>query len=96
MSYNQAMKHWKNHRKDRYFQQCFFVFSDSENLAVSESKMQKLSKASITKIIETEHAYPLYVYQNAIGIWEVVPQNHLFGTKIEYFEVLKSFANDYA
>lgn len=70
------------------------VMKHWKNLAISESKMQMLSKASITKIIETEHVYPLYVYQNAIGVWEVVPQNHLFGTKIESDEVLKSFAND--
>lgn len=30
MSYKQSMKHFKNHRKDRYYQQCAFSFSESK------------------------------------------------------------------
>ena len=38
MSYKKAMKHTKNHRKDRYYQQCGFSFSTPEKsyVAVAE------------------------------------------------------------
>ena len=29
MLYNQAMKHFKNHRKDKFYQQCAFTFSET-------------------------------------------------------------------
>lgn len=96
MSYDQAMKHWKNHRKDRYFQQCSFASSGGGHDTLTESKAQELSKTSIAKIIETVHDYPLFIRQYSIGVWSIVPKNDLFGTKIESEEELKFFAKEYA
>lgn len=97
MSYDQAMKHWRNHRKDRYFQQCYSPVSAIGSCNISENKFQELSQKSILKIINSAPVFPLYVHQNStIGEWEVVSQNHLFGIKIETMESLVNFAEEYA
>ena len=44
MSYKQSMKHHQNHRKDKYFQQCAFSFSDTKiksEAAIAEETAEK-------------------------------------------------------
>lgn len=95
MSYDQAMKHWSNHRKDRYFQQCSAPVTSTGSVSISQNKFQDLSKESIRIIIDSSPIFPLYVHQNRIGEWEIVPSNHLFGTKIETKEALVNLAEEY-
>lgn len=96
MSYDQAMKHWGNHRKDRFFQQCSPSVFVIESYRIPKDKFKKCSNDSIQKIIDSSPSFPLNIYQNGIGIWEIVPSNHLFGTIIETMEGLIEFARDYA
>lgn len=99
MSYDQSMKHWKNHRKDKYFQPCAAPaneISEKNIEELSEEISKELSKATIDKIISGADRFPLFIHQDLSGAWSIVPPNHLFGTKIESHEQLVNFAIDYA
>lgn len=96
MSYNQAMKHWKNHRKDKYFQPCAAPVNENGSFRISEEKFKELSKETIDKIISDADSFPLFIHQDLSGAWSIVPPNHLFGAEIDSHEQLINFAIDYA
>lgn len=98
MSYEQAIKHFKNHRKDRYYQQCSGYFGDGESTEYNftDEQISRNSKESMKKILSTEHNFPIYLHQESYGIWKIVPSNHLFGTKINNQDELIKFADDYS
>lgn len=101
MSYEQAMKHWGNHRKDRYHQQCSGWFGPvSEDVRLSDEKYDVLAIDSMFNILEASKIdgfpYPVYLAQdNKIGVWKIVPHNHIGGTKIDDKESLRVFSIDY-
>lgn len=97
-SYEKAMRHIRNHRKDRFYQQCSGYFGDGEpdGFRVSEDAFADLSAKSMEKILATVTEFPVYLHQQKTGEWGLVPKNHLFGQEISCKEDLVRFAADYA
>lgn len=97
MSYEQAMKHWGNHRKDRYKQPCSGPTDPhGKDVVLEGEKFDMNSMESMYTILESEHSFPIYLLQNSrIGTWSVVPENHLFATSCKDRESLRAFALDY-
>lgn len=97
-AYEQSMKHWKNHRKDKFIQQCSGYGGDGEPKypEITPEQEKENSERSMSEILDKDHEYPIYLYQLNIGVWELVPHNHLFGTEIKNEEELASFAQKYA
>lgn len=99
MSYAQAIKHLHNHRKDKYTQQCgaYIETLHITSYNAPPDRFSSNSKISMQKIIDSVSEFPIYVLQDChIGIWEIVPSNNLFGSKIENRASLLQFSNDYA
>jgi len=99
MSYEQALAHSHNHRKDRFYQQCSGYSGSQHEYAsnhVSPEKEAEHSRESMAKILAEQHVYPIYVAQCGIGIWYLVPSNHIGGNKIGSEAELRAFAADYA
>ena len=94
--YDQAMKHWGNHRKDRFTQPCGFVAEHAETVYMTEEQTNKNGMESMFKILKADHDFPVLVAQNACGFYEVVPSNHLFGIKVNSRQDLVEFAVNYA
>lgn len=95
--YEQAMKHWGNHRKDRYKQQCSGPTDPhGKDVVLEGEKFDMNSMESMYTILETEHSFPIYLAQDGkIGTWSVVPENHLFATSCKDRGSLRAFALDY-
>lgn len=98
MSYEQAMHHTRNHRKDRFYQQCSGYFGDGKpkDCQVPEDVFTEISTASMTNVLETAAEFPIYLHQQKTGEWTIVPKSHLFGSEISSYEDLVKFAADYA
>ena len=96
--YEHAMRHTRNHRKDRFLQQCSGYFGDGEpdGFQMSEDVFADLSAKSMEKILKAVKEFPIYLHQQKTGEWELVPKNHLFGQEIGSPEELARFASDYA
>lgn len=98
MSYEQAIMHWRNHRKDRFFQQCSGYVGNgiTHEARLTREREDELSRNTMTEILKQNHSFPIYVVQDNIGQWNVVPKNHISGTVIEDQEALRNFALQYA
>lgn len=95
MSYDQAMKHWKNHRKDRFFQPCAGpVFTRTGYQTGSEIEDRR-SIESMSRILTEDHGFPIWLKQDSLGFWYEVPSNDIAGALIESREALEQFAEDY-
>lgn len=98
MSYEQAIRHSKNHRKDRFVQQCSGYFGDGyqNEYHISQEEFSENSKKSMEEILEAANEFPVYLRQQTlVGTWELVPSNHLFGHEIKSREELEVFAKDF-
>ena len=98
MSYEQAMRHSKNHRKDRFVQQCsgYFGGGGFSGHYLPGEEIAANSEKSMREILETVNEFPVYLHQQTwVGIWELVPSNHLFGHEIKSREELEQFARDF-
>ncbi len=96
MSYEQYMKHSKNHRKDKYHQQCsgytnFARRSDVETM--SNQANLRLETESMKKILQAKHTFPIYITQSGY-YWCVVPDTHYFGIRINNTDELMRFIKD--
>lgn len=96
--YEQAMRHTRNHRKNRFYQQCSGYFGDGkpDGFKVPEDVFSDLSAKSMEKILGTVEEFPVYIHQKKTREWELMPKNHLFGQEIGSLEELAQFASDYA
>lgn len=97
MSYEQAMKHSKNHRKDRFYQQCSGYGGDGESHQVSDKEIQDFSVSSFKKILEEARTavFPIYIRQHGDGYYSIVDERNLFGHKVDSYENLIQFGIDY-
>ena len=94
--YDQAMKHWGNHKKDRFFQQCAAPVASLQYPHLSEEEKRKRSNESLEALLDQAVDFPVFVHQDQwIGTWEMVPSNHLFGFKIASRNELIAFVNEY-
>lgn len=93
MSYEQHMKHWGNHRKDRYYQQCSGYGGNGVETVMSDETIAKLEVESMRKILTTHHEFPIYIRQCGAGYWCTVSEKDWFGTEIVDMEHLIQFIN---
>lgn len=99
MSYEQAVRHSRNHRKDRFVQQCNGYFGDGVpgECYVSAEEFSENSKKSLEEILKSAKEFPIFLYQDShLGIWKIVPGNHLFGQEVSSRKDLERFAKDFA
>lgn len=98
MSYEQHMKHFKNHRKDRFYQQCSGYGGDGKSHQNSEEELQDLSIFSFKKCLEEAKTatFPIYIRQHGDGYYSIVDERNLFGQKFDSYDDLVQFGKDYA
>ncbi len=95
MSYEQAMKHSKNHRKDRYYQQCSGYAGNGECEDISEEAKRKCELDSFAKLIEIpEESFPIYIANSGGYYWHETTERNLFATRIENRAELEQFGKD--
>lgn len=97
MSYGQHMRHWKNHRKDRYFQQCSGYGGDGVSHQLTEEQLRQIEVDSFNKLLcELKHSqeFPTYIASNG-GMYHVVSERNLFGHRIESYDELVKFGDKY-
>ena len=94
MSYEQAIRHWKNHHKDRYVQQCSGYFGDG--IPCSPESTERLEMLSFEKLLSEAKnmAFPIWVVSSG-GFWTLSSEKNLFSTKIDSFEDLEKFGEEY-
>lgn len=92
MGYEQHMKHWKNHRKDRFYQQCGGPRREPEKLA-SKEQMEQMERRSFLYLIEKtgDEEFPIFIRQGSGGIWSTTCEKDCFGHRIESREELLRF-----
>ena len=96
MSYEQALKHWRNHRKDRFVQQCSGPVHEKQVVVDSFENYAQRSRESMEKLLAEPMKFPSYIAQNSCGEWEIVSPHNLFGAEIQTHEELVRFATEYA
>lgn len=94
MSYEKAMKHFTNHRKDRFYQQCSGPTHETSE-PVNADLMKNLGLTSIRRIAEETTEYPIYILSISSGVYVCVDERNSFATKIASREELDSFIRDY-
>ena len=98
MSYEQAMKHSRNHRKDRFVQQCSGYAGDGVSQQMSEAQIKGMEIHSFIELLvnakEEQEMFPIYI-ANSGGLYHIVPENHLFGHRIEKYAELVEFGEKY-
>lgn len=97
MSYEQALKHSKNHRKDRFYQQCSGYAGNGEATPLTEEELQNLAIKSFKELLEKAQtiSFPIYIRQSAGWFYSVVDEKNLFGEKINSYADLVQFGKDY-
>lgn len=96
ISYEQHMKYWGNHSKDRFIQQCggpqrnMDVDGHSCPVAMSRKSFQSLMDS-----VKCED-FPVYVKQGSGGMWSFTNERDSFGTKISDMAEMRKFYYDYA
>ena len=94
MSYEQAMRHSKNHRKDRFTQQCGDpTHEPGEPLTPEQVRANEIR--SLERIVERETEYPIYITQVSGGIYVTADERNSFATKIESRDELNDFIRDF-
>lgn len=95
-NYEQHMKHWKNHKKDRYYQQCSGyggagIVDDKEKMQTKNKEEESFKQI----LVEAKNVFfPIYIASSG-GYWFFCDKNNLFGTMIASYEELKQFGRDY-
>lgn len=87
------MKHWRNHRKDRFFQQCSGSAGEP-SAQPDKGEMEDWERKSFLALInETEDdQFPIFIRQGSGGIWSTTTEKDCFGHKIEsQAELLKFY-----
>lgn len=96
MSYEQAMKHSKNHRKDRYYQQCSGYGGDGESHQKTMGELRNLEVSSFRKLLDAvkEKPFPIYISERG-GFYCSVDEKNLFGHRIDSYAELVQFGKDF-
>lgn len=92
MSYEQHIRHWRNHRKDRFFQQCSGPVQESTSLTYPDS----LEADSFQCILEKtgDMDFPIHIATTA-GYWHLTTPSDFLGTQIINREELERFYHDF-
>lgn len=96
-NYEQHMKHWKNHRKDRFTQQCGGPTSKATHNPISENYLIEAEYESFTRILEEAQRmdFPIWIANAGGWHWFICDEKNLFGNRIESYEELVTFGNEY-
>lgn len=96
-NYSQYMKHWKNHKKDKYRQQCSGYGGSGKSEQTTEEQRRQLTVNCFEKVInETgKDDFPIYICIHGDGYVSVCDERNLFGKKINSYEELSQFGRDY-
>ena len=95
MSYEQAMKHSRNHRKDRFVQQCSGYAGNGESEQMPEEKRRQLELETFAKLKELPaEAYPIYIARSGGYYWHETMEQHLFATRIDSPKALEKFERE--
>lgn len=97
MSYEQAMKHSHNHRKDRFVQQCSGYAGNGESEPpMPEEKRRQLELETFARLKELPaEAYPIYIARSGSYYWHEATEQHLFASRIDSIEELEKFEREY-
>ena len=96
-NHDQAMKHWKNHRKDRHYQQCSGYASDGKcDVPKTNEELCTLERESFAKVLEAAKTFPFpaHVFQ-AGGVWRIADKPNLFSSEVKTYEELVEFGRNY-
>lgn len=94
MSYEQAMRHSRNHRKDRFTQQCGGPVHEPDAMRTpDQTRANEL--CSLERIAEREQDYPIYIKPLSGGVYVTVSERDSFATKIESRDELNDFIRDF-
>ena len=95
MSYEQHMRHSRNHRKDRFVQQCSGYGGSGEAQRMTEEQARSVELISFQNIVYAAQGmeYPIYVVGSG-GFWSLTTPANLFATEIDSFEELLDFGGD--
>ncbi len=92
--YDQAMRHFRNHKKDRFYQQC----SGYTGTPAEESTPAPIDEAATFRILmeklPTDASFPVCIRQGSLGIWSTTAINDCFGTVIESRAALEQIYSD--
>lgn len=94
MSYQQAMRHSRNHRKDRFNQQCSGPVREPGELKTPE-QMKTVEIRSLERIAETAENYPIYIKPVSDGIYVATNERDSFATKITSRDEQNDFIRDF-
>lgn len=94
-NYSKYMNHWKNHRKDRFTQQCGGPTHDpGPGLTACDVNLEMKSFKHLMESVKCDD-FPVYVTQGSGGIWSFTNERDSFGTKIGNMEDMHRFYNDF-
>lgn len=93
-NYNQHMKHWKNHRKDRFTQQCAGP-QHNPNVTFLHCPAE-VARKSFEMLMDSVKCddFPVYVKQGSGGMWSFTNERDSFGTKINDMGEMRKFYHD--
>ena len=92
--YRKYMKHWKNHRKDRFIQQCGGPLHDAEDKRPECTvNLERQSFEYLMGSLKCDD-FPIYVTQGSGGIWSFTNERNCFGTKIDSMEDMRRFFDE--
>lgn len=95
MSYEQAMKHSRNRRKDRFVQQCSGYAGNGESEPMTEERRRELELETFAKLKKLPaEAYPIYIARSGGFYWHETMEQHLFSTRIDSPEALEKFERE--
>ncbi len=92
MSYEQHMRHRRNHRKDRFYQQCGGPVNETPE-PLTKEQVEHLERQSFLSLIEKAKggAFPIFIRQISGGAWCTTSEGDCFGQRIESLEELLNF-----
>ena len=94
MSYEQALRHSRNHRKDRFTQQCGGPVHEP-NEPMTQDQMGANEICSLERIADRTDEYPIYIKPVSGGVYVTVNERDSFATKIESRDELDKFILDF-
>lgn len=99
MSYEQTMKHSRNHRKNRFVQQCSGYGGDGVSHQISEAQMEQNKVSSFVEMLanlKDSPDFPIYISNSgSYGFFYTAPKTFLGGHKIESYAELVEFGEKY-
>ena len=95
-NYDQYMRHWKNHRKDRYTQQCSGYAGDGSS-HMNEDDFEKREANSFRDLLEKAKSavFPIWIVRYSGWFWSICDEKNLFGERIDSYEDLKRFGEQF-